>query len=319
MQIFITGGSGFVGGHAIEHLVAAGHTVRAMARSDRSAAAVEGFGATAVRCDLDTVEAHHLEGCDAVVHAAAHVADYGPRALFWKTTVEGTERMLAAARAAGVPRFVHIGTEAMLFDGGDLIDVDERHPEPARHRYLYSESKAAAEALVLAANGDGLHTVSLRPRFIWGPRDATVLPTIVEMAEQGRFAWVAGGRARTSTCHVGNLTHAIERALTHGEGGAAYFVADDGITTLHDFLGALAATADVALPARSLPKSVARGLASVIEGIWRLLRRPTAPPMTRYAIDMLSAEITVDTGKARAELGYAPPITREAGLAALAA
>lgn len=319
MQIFVTGGSGFVGGHTIERLVAAGHTVRAMARSDRSAAVVEGYGARAVRCDLESVEAAHLEGCDAVVHAAAHVADWGPRALFWRLNVEGTERMLAAAQAAGVPRFVHIGTEAALFDGGDLLDVDEARPGPARHRYLYSETKAAAEERVLAAHRPGFHTVSLRPRFIWGPRDATVLPAIVEMAAAGRFAWIAGGRARTSTCHVHNLTHAIERALSHGEGGAAYFIADDGVTTMRAFLDALAATEAVALPDRSLPKPVARGLAAAFEGLWRLLRRRTAPPMTRYAIDMLSAEITVDTGRARAELGYTPPVSREAGLAALAA
>lgn len=318
MRIFITGGSGFVGGHAIERLVAAGHTVHAMARSDRSAQTVEGFGATAVRCDLSTVDATHLEGIEAIVHAAAHVEDWGPREVFEAINIAGTERLLAAARAAGVRRFVHIGTEAALFDGGDLVDVDESHPLPARHRFLYSETKAEAERRVLAANGPDLHTVSLRPRFIWGPRDATVLPAIVEMARAGRYAWIDGGRARTSTCHVANLVHAIEQALTHGVGGRAYFVADDGVTTFRAFLTPLAATAGVELPARSLPAPVARGLAAMLEGIWRLLRRPGAPPMTRYAIGMLAATITVDTARARAELGYAPVIDREGGLAQLA-
>lgn len=319
MQIFVTGGSGFAGGHIIERLVAAGHTVHAMARSDRSATIVEGYGATAVRCDLDTVSAEHLTGTDAVVHAAAHVAEWGPRAVFWRINVDGTARMLAAARAAGVTRFVHIGTEAGLFDGGDLIDVDEQHAGPRRHRFLYSETKAEAEARVLAADDASMRTIALRPRFIWGPRDATVLPAVVEMAEQGRFAWIDGGRARTSTCHVFNLVHAVELALTRGEGGRAYFVADDGVTTVRDFIGAMAATRDVALPERSLPKGLARGLAAVIEGLWGVLRRRSRPPMTRFAINMLSAQITVDTGRARAELGYAPIIDREAGLAGLAA
>ncbi|MCB9528867.1 MAG: NAD-dependent epimerase/dehydratase family protein [Myxococcales bacterium] len=318
MRIFITGGSGFVGGHAIERLVAAGHDVFAMARSDKSAAAVEAYGATAVRCDLDTVEAKHLEGIDAVVHAAAHVEDWGDRDTFWRINVRGTERILHAARGAGVRRFVHIGTEAALFVGDDLIDLDETRPLPKRARYLYSETKAEAEWRVLALNADGFTTLSLRPRFIWGPRDATVLPTIVQMAEAGRFAWVDGGRARTSTCHVYNLVHAIERALTEGTGGEAYFVADDGVITLRDFLTRLAATRGVTLPARSLPKWLARAAASLAEGVWRLLRLRGAPPLTRYAIDMLSAEITVQTGKARAGLGYAPVIDRERGLAELA-
>ena len=317
MQIFVTGGSGFVGGHTIERLVAAGHRVRAMARSDRSAGIVEGFGAEAVRCDLETVAAEHLTGCDTVVHAAAHVAEWGPRAIFWRLNVEGTERVLAAARGAGVRRFVHIGTEAMLFDGRDLVDVDEQHPPPARHRFLYSETKAEAEARVLAADGPDMRTISLRPRLIWGPRDATVLTVVVEMARSGRFAWIGHGAVRTSTCHVHNLTHAIELALTRGEGGRAYFVADEGVTTVRSFLEALAATRSVELPGRSLPKGLARGLASLVEGLWSLLRRRSTPPMTRFAVSMLSAEITVDTGCAQRELGYRPVIDRAAGLAAL--
>src|SRR5690606_12896964 len=138
-----------VGGHAIEVLVAGGHELRAMARSDRSAALVEGFGATAVRCALDDVDATHLAGCDAVVHCAAFAEGWGTRAQFVEGNVEGTRRMLAAARAAGVRRFIHIGTEAVLFDGHDLIDVDEQHPYPVRQRFLYSETKAEAERLVL--------------------------------------------------------------------------------------------------------------------------------------------------------------------------
>lgn len=319
MKVFITGGSGFVGGHTTERLVAAGHTVTAMARSDRSAAIVEAYGAAAVRCDLATIEARHLVGVDAVVHAAARVEDHGTRAQFWSANVEGTARVLAAARAAGVARFVHVGTEAALFDGRPLVEVDETRAYPARQRYLYSETKAEAERQVLAADGDGFTAISLRPRFIWGPRDASVLPRIVEMAEAGQYMWVDGGRHRTSTCHVHNLTHAIERALTAGRGGEAYFIADDGVTTLRAFLTALAATRGVELGARSLPRGLARVAAALTEGIWKILRRESAPPLTRYAIAMLSAEVTVQTDKARAALGYAPPVSREAGLAALAA
>src|SRR5688572_33468568 len=120
MRVFVAGGSGFVGGHVIEGLVAAGHEVRAMARSERSAEVVRRYGAVPMAADLDTVGAQHLEGVDAVVHAAAEVAETGPWERFYRGNVVGTERMLAAARAAGVGRFVHVGTEAAVFDGRDL-------------------------------------------------------------------------------------------------------------------------------------------------------------------------------------------------------
>ncbi|MDC0683435.1 NAD-dependent epimerase/dehydratase family protein [Sorangium atrum] len=205
MKVFVTGGSGFIGGHLIEGLVRAGHEVSALARSPRSADVVRRHGATPVAADLGTLKGEDLAGAEAAVHCAAYVEEWGTRAQFWEGNVEGTARVLDAARAAGVRRFVHVGTEAALFDGHDLIAIDETHPYPERQRFLYSETKAEAERRVLAANEPGgMTTVSIRPRLVWGPRDATVLPVVLRMAREGSFAWLDGGGARTSTTHVAN-------------------------------------------------------------------------------------------------------------------
>lgn len=318
MRVFVSGGSGFVGGHSIEALVAAGHEVVAMARSDRSAATVERYGARASACSLDDVSATHLAGCDAVVHAAAFVEEWGTRAQFVAGNVEGTRRMLAAAREAGVRRFLHIGTEAAIFDGHDLVDVDEAQPYPARQRYLYSETKAEAERLVLAANDAAMTTISLRPRFVWGPRDASVLPAILAMNAAGNFAWIDGGRHRTSTTHVRNLAHAIVLALLEGQSARAYFVLDEGTRSYREFLTPLAATAGARLGERSVPSFVARPAAALLEGAWRLLRLRGKPPMTRFAIDMMSCTVTLRDERARRELGYRPIVAVEQGLAELA-
>jgi hypothetical protein len=319
MQVFVTGGSGFIGGHLIEALAGAGHEVRALARSDRSAEAVRRLGATPVRGDLGGVRAEDLAGAEGVIHCAAFVEEWGTRAQFWEGNVEGTARVLAAARGAGARRFVHVGTEAALFDGRDLIDVDESHPYPARHRFLYAETKAEAERRVLAGSGGGMAAISVRPRLVWGPRDATVLPVVLRMAREGSFAWIDGGRARTSTTHVANLVHALLLALTRGEGGRAYFVADDGTRTLREFLTALARTQGVELPARSVPGAIARPLAAAVEGAFRLVGSRRAPPLTGFAVSMMSRTVTVRTDRARAELGYAPVMSVEEGLRGLAA
>jgi nucleoside-diphosphate-sugar epimerase len=320
MKVFVTGGSGFIGGHLIEGLVRAGHEVSALARSPRSADVVRRYGATPVAADLATLKGEDLAGAEAAVHCAAVVEEWGTRAQFWEGNVEGTARVLAAARAAGVRRFVHVGTEAALFDGHDLIDIDETHPYPERQRFLYSETKAEAERRVLAAHEPGgMTTVSIRPRFVWGPRDATVLPVVLRMAREGSFAWLDGGGARTSTTHVANLVHALLLALERGQGGRAYFVADDGTRTFREFLTALARTQGVALPGRSIPSAVVLPLAAAIEGAWRLLGVRRAPPMTRFAAAMMSRSVTVKTDRARAELGYAPVIGVDEGLEQLAA
>src|SRR5690606_14527699 len=135
------------------------------------------------------------------------------------------------------------------------------------------------------------------PRLIWGPRDQSVLPAIVHMARAGAFAWIDGGRQRTSTTHVFNLVHAVTLALTAGAGGRAYFIADDEVTTTRDFLTRLAATQGVDLGDRSIPGALARPLARVVEATWALLRRGK-PPMSSFAVTMLSRSVTVDTRRA---------------------
>jgi nucleoside-diphosphate-sugar epimerase len=146
------------------------HEVLAMSRSDKSDLRVKELGAEPVRCDLDTLEPGDIPECDAVVHCAAHVESWGTREMTWRINVEGTERTLNAARAAGAHRFLHMSTEAVLWRGQDLIGVSEDHPYPDRTPYLYSETKAEAERRVRAFNqNSGMETVMLRPRFVWGP------------------------------------------------------------------------------------------------------------------------------------------------------
>lgn len=318
MRIFLTGGSGFVGGHTIEAL-AGQHEVLALARSDKAAAAVRALGATPVRGELGAVAEADLAGVDAIVHSAAFVEEWGTREQYWTVNVDGTAQLLKAARAAGVPRFVHIGTEAAVFDGTPLVDVDERRPPPRVHRYLYSESKAAAEQLVLSANAPGFTTLSLRPRLIWGPRDTTLVPVFRRMVAEGGWTWVDGGAHRTSATHVHNLTHAIGLALTRGRGGEAYFIVDDERTTYRELFTAIGARVGLTFPDRSIPGWLARPAATLVEGTWRTLGLRGPPPLTAFAVHMLANEVTLQGEKARADLLYRPVVSREAGLASLTA
>ena len=318
MRIFVTGASGFVGGAAAAAL-ARRHDVVAMARSERSAERVRATGARPVACGLGAVAPEHLARCDAVVHAAAFVESWGTRADFWTANVEGTQQLLDVAKRSGVRRFVHIGTEAVLFAGQDLRDIDESHPYPARTPFLYSETKAEAERRVLAANDPaaGFTTISLRPRFIWGPGDQTILDATKTMVAEGRYMWIDGGRARTSTVHIHNVVRAIELALEHGTGGEAYFITDDEVHTFRDFMTRYAATAGIALPNRNLPGWLARGAATALETAWRTFGLAGQPPLTRFVACLMSSDCTLRIDKARRELGYAPVVSVDAGLAAL--
>ena len=318
MNIFVTGASGFVGGAFVKH-TAGRHALAAMSRSGASDAKIRAAGAEAVRCSLDDVSASQIRGADAVVHCAAYVEDWGPWRDYWRFNVDGTKRMLSAAKDAGVKRFVHIGTEAALFYGQNMDGVDETYPLALRSPFPYSRTKAYAEKAVCEANAPGFETIVVRPRFVWGPGDQTILPVIRAMAARGQFAWIGGGRNRTSTTFIGNLAYAIELALTNGRPGEAYFVLDGPAVEFRDFLTRMTQAAGIALPDREVPAWLIRAIAFASETAWRTLPLKGRPPLTRFAANIMSHDCILVDAKARREMGYAPPFTIEQGLAALAA
>jgi nucleoside-diphosphate-sugar epimerase len=318
MRIFVTGASGFVGGAATEKLVAAGHDVRAMSRSEKSDAKIAALGGKPVRCDLENVTAAHIGDAEAVIHCAAFVEQWGPRDAWKRFNVDGTARMLAAAREAGVKRFIHIGTEAALFHGQHLRGVDETYPLAPHSPYPYSSTKAQAEQLVREANAPGFETIVLRPRFIWGPGDTTLLPVIEAMEKSGQFMWVNGGRAMTSTTHIANLVHAIELALNKGRAGEAYFILDDGVRPMREMTSGMAASRGITLADKSVPGWVADALGATCEFLWRTFPMKGEPPLTRFSAMIMSRDAILKDDKARAEMGYAPVISVEDGLRQLA-
>lgn len=286
-----------------------------MARSDRSAEKVRTTGAEPVACDLENIRAEHLEGVDAVIHAAAYVEPWGSRADFWKGNVEGTERMLAAAQNAGVKRFVHIGTESAVFAGQDLNNIDESYPYPEKTPFLYSETKKEAEIRVLQANKPvDFETISLRPRFVWGPNDTTLLANLIEMVDSGKFRWINKGEAETSACYVENIAYAAQLALGRGKGGSAYFITDDENFTFRTIITKLLATTGRVPGEKNVPPGLAKRLAAVVEFFWRGLRLKKKPPVTRFAVAIMTNNCTLNIDRAKDELGYSPLVSVREGL-----
>jgi nucleoside-diphosphate-sugar epimerase len=319
--VFVTGGSGFIGGRLIERLAADGHAVRGIARSDRAAARIRERGGEAVSGDLSNVAAIRAgaEGCELAFHVAATLGDWGAPEDFERGNVEGTRNALTACADSGVRRFVHVGTEAALLAGEPLVQVDESAPLRPDSPALYSSTKARAEQLVRDASRDGFETVVVRPRFVWGVGDTTLLPTMTEMVRSGRFAWIGGGRHLTATTHVDNAVEGLVLGAERGQAGNVYFVTDGEPVVFREFVSELLRTQGVDAPTRSIPASVAGALATAGETAWRALRLPGRPPLTRFAYWVSSQECTIRIAKARRELGYEPVKSRDAGLAELRA
>ncbi|MFT3692785.1 MAG: NAD-dependent epimerase/dehydratase family protein [Kofleriaceae bacterium] len=307
-RAFVTGGSGFVGGALLEALKARGVESVALVRSETAAAKVRDRGAVAVIGSLSdenqpaVVEA--MRGCDVLFHSAATTKEYGDAEEFWTTNVGGTKAMLALAKQAGIARFVHVSTEAVLADGHPIIRADETTPYPKHPAGLYPTTKGEAERIAIAGNA-----IVIRPRFIWGRGDTSLMPTLIEAVNKGRFGWIGGGHFLTSTCNIDNVIEGAFLAAEKGKPGQVYFLTDGEPVDFRDFLTKLLATQGCdASKSRSVPKWVAK-LAATATGWMK------HPMVTKTAIALVGGEVTVIDAKARRELGYTGAKTIEAGLA----
>ena len=320
-RVFVTGGSGFVGGRLIERLVAEGHEVRALARSDEAAARVRAAGGEAVSGDLNSVEAvtAGADGCGWAFHVAANTSEWAPLGDYQRDNVDGTRNVLEACQKGGVRRLVQVGTTSGLLGGKPIVNVDEAVPLLLNSPVPYGATKARAEQMVVAANRDGFETVVVRPHWIWGAGDTVILPRLIAAVQLGLFAWYGEARQLMSTTHVDNVVEGLMLGATRGAPGNAYWVTDGEPVVFRDFVTELLATQGVAPPTATISPRVAAVKARVGELAYRKLPLKGRPAITRFYFWVFSQECTVDDSKARGELGYREVKTREQGMAELRA
>jgi len=319
--VFVTGGSGYIGRNVLRALVKAGHPVRALARSKASADVVASLGAEPVAGDLFDTEALYkgMSGAGYLIHAAADTDHGAPTAAQEQANLQGTRNVYGAAKKAGVRRALHLSSEAVLLSGQPLINADETTPMPATPAGGYSKTKAQAERIALEHSGDGLEVIVLRPRFVWGRDDTTALPQLVEATRSGKLSWIDGGRYRISTTHIANVIEGMMLALERGRAGEVYFISDGEPVEFRAFISKLLATQGVEAPTRAVPRWIVALVVRIGDALGRMTGGAVHGPMSWQEYSVLGVEVTLNIGKARRELGYAPVISREQGLAELSA
>lgn len=325
MQLFVTGGSGFVGRHLIRRLIGAGHEVRALARTDSAADLVGRAGAQPVLGDLSELVGSDpppewtsaLRGVDAVVHGAAYMAFWGPDDVFRRANLEPSVALHQVAASSGVTRFVLISAASVASGTQRAAVVDERTDE-GRPNIAYSRIKLATERILLSAVTPTMTTVALRPPFIWGAGMST-LDEFVAAVEAGRFSWIDNGEHTVDFVHVDNLAEAVSLALTRGRAGRAYYVTDGTPMPARDLFTPLLATRGVDVSAaRSVPFALAAPLGVLLDAAARLMRRPEPPMLTNWITTFMGRDRSYDIAAARSELGYTPSVNLADGLAEMA-
>ncbi|MGW0173933.1 NAD-dependent epimerase/dehydratase family protein [Rhodococcus sp. NPDC003322] len=326
MKVLVTGASGFLGGRLARRLVDDGeHDVSILVRRTSNLADLGDTSQMRIvhgdLTDPDSLVAA-TRGIDIVFHSAARVDERGVRAQFVRENTTATEVLLTAARDSGVQRFLFISSPSALmsYDGGDQIEIDETVPYPTRFLNLYSETKAAAERAVLAADADGFTTCALRPRAIWGPGDRSgPIVRLLGRAQAGTLPNLSGGRdVYASLCHVDNIVDAcVKAAASDRVGGRAYFVADAEVTNIWPYMAEVARQFGFVMPEREANLRVVTAAVRVLDLVWKIpyLAIRYSPPLSMYVLALMTRSSTFDTAAAERDFGYAPVIDRARGMA----
>lgn len=319
MRVLVTGGSSLLARRTAEALLARGDEVVMLQRGEAPIDAPQVRGD--VR-DADLVRSA-LDGCDAVVHAAAKVGIVGSWEEFRSINVDGTANVIAAARELGLSRVVHVSTPSVSHAGHSLVGALADPPVTGRTDAHYAESKAVAERLALGAASDALPVVAIRPHLVWGPGDTQLVGRIVERARAGRLALVGGGTALIDTTYIDNAASALVAALDAAVPGAAcigraYVIANGEPRPIRELIEGILRAAGVTAEPKVVPLRIALGAGSVVEKIWARAKPDEEPPLTRFLAEQLGTAHWFDPRPARDDLGWHPTVTIDQGLAELA-
>lgn len=307
MKVALTGASGYTGGHLLKRLIARGDSVKALVRANSVTPALEASGAELVIGELGDADAARrlVAGCDAVLHVAAVYRTAGhPDAYYRKINVEATRRLLEAAKAAGVRRFVHTSTVGVH---GDVKNPPGDETSPIAPSDIYQETKAEADAMAREfGRVHGLEVAIVRPGAIYGPGETRLLKVFKGIA-RGRYAVVGSGSPHYHLVYIDDLVDGFLLALDRAEAaGETFIIAGPSSVSQDDLAREVAkATAGSVWPFH-IPAWPIQRLGDLVEAL--CVPFGIEPPIHRRRVDFWVKNRSFAIDKARRLLGYDPKV-----------
>ncbi len=316
--VFVTGATGFVGGHLVERLTEQGAEVRALVRPRSRLDRLEPLDIDRVDGDLRDTKtlARAMEGCEVVYHCAA--TTHGSWTDYLAGTVQGTRNALEAAREARVKRFVYLSSLGVYpvnqFAPSDVITEDaglEPYPERRGH---YTQSKVEAEKVVLAfREREDVPIVILRPGTIYGPRGKVFFPRIGYAVRNKVFVILGRGRNVLPLTYIDNVIDAVCLAGSReAAAGRIYNVIDDELLTQQEYLSELIRATGLSAVTLRVPLTAMSLLALLLEARATLTKR--SPVFVRYRLISATRGLRYDTSRAKEHLGWKPNVPLVEGL-----
>ena len=317
----VTGATGLLGSHIVEKLIAQGRPVRALVRSSSDTRLLDEWGVDKAIGDITDPGslAEAMKGVSTVYHSAAQVGDWGPWERFVAISIDGTANMLAAARDAGVGRFLHVSSISSYGhpDGEGLV-LDETAPLGVNlHKWsYYSRAKVEAEKLVWATHEAGeLPVTVVKPSWLYGPRDRASMPRLIKAIRAGKAKLIGDGNNLFNLTYAGNEAEGCILAATADKAvGQAYNLSSDGEFTQKQYVNKVAECLGEKPVTKTVPYAVAKKAAFVMELFGHMFRRKTPPLVTRYSVWLMGRKCFFSPEKARRELGWQPTVGYDEGI-----
>jgi dihydroflavonol-4-reductase len=308
MRIFVTGGTGFIGGELVRQLRGRGDEVACLVRSPEKGAKLTELGCELVAGDLGDERAirRGLEGCDAVIHAAA-VYEVGipasERPAMREANVGGTERVLKAALEAKIPKVVYVSTVGVFGNTHGRI-VDESYEHPAKDfTSAYEETKWEAHQVAKRLIGEGLPCVIVQPGGVYGPGDTSSIGRLLDQFLAGKMPLVPFPDLGICLTHVEDIAGGIVLALDDGTPGEAYVISGPA-TTIREALGTVAKLTGRKAPQRALPTPLMKAMVPIGPLVGKLMNQP--PNLREMIASADGVTFWAGYEKAHRELGYEP-------------
>ncbi len=260
-----------------------------------------------------------FKDCHAVVHCAALRRDYGKWEDFKRTNIDLTRLVMEYAAKAEVKKVIHISTVAVYGNDRSHFGTDEDADYGERVVDYYTRSKIEADKIVATLIDErNFPAVILRPGYIWGPGDKTVIPFIVKSLKSKRLFFADDGSNLLSLTYIENVVEAIMIALRKEDAaGKTFNITDGSKVTSNRFINDIIAILGIEYRPRHVPYALLYTIAYLLEIYYRLVRRSAIPPLTRFAARFLKYDAIFDISRAIYDLGYQPKISYKEGMTLL--
>ncbi len=308
MKVFVTGGTGFIGGEVVRQLCARGDEVVCLVRNPEKGKKVEALGCELAAGDLGDAAAIRagMEGCDAVVHAAAMYEVGIPasqRPAMREANVGGTERVLQAAKEAKIAKIVYVSTVGIFGNThGEVVDEAYEHPGKD-FTSCYEETKWEAHQIAKRMIADGLPCTIVQPGGVYGPGDTSSIADLLNQFLAGKMPLLPFPDLGICLSHVEDIAGGIILALDKGEAGETYVISGPA-TTVREAIGIVADVSGRKAPKRAIPVPLMKAMIPIGPLVGKMMGQP--PNLRELISSADGVTFWASYDKAKRELGYEP-------------